>query len=150
VTAYWWNKLNIYSTNTVYIMTQILCHYIHNILLLHCWAGWRIIILQYSIKYVIWTPFMFFLVSDFWPCDIVNHQSVFETKMCKHLKSVHIRHPCFRIMNNSPPPPPPKKRKKLSRRKKGKKPLGQQQRRIPLPGWTEAIDVMGTEGIITE
>jgi len=29
--------------------------------------------------------------------------------------------------------------------KKGKKPSGEQQRRIPLPGWTEARDVMCTE-----
>jgi len=29
--------------------------------------------------------------------------------------------------------------------KKGEKPSGEQQRRIPLPGWTEAIDVMCTE-----
>jgi len=34
--------------------------------------------------------------------------------------------------------------------KKGKKPSGEQQRRIPLHGWTGAIDVMCTEGIITE
>jgi len=34
--------------------------------------------------------------------------------------------------------------------KKGKTPSGEQQRRFPLPGWTEAIDVMWTEGVITE
>uniref|UniRef100_A0A8C3AUW4 Disco interacting A n=1 Tax=Cyclopterus lumpus TaxID=8103 RepID=A0A8C3AUW4_CYCLU len=36
-------------------------------------------------------------------------------------------------------------RKTLSQGKKGKKPSGEQQRRIPLPGWTEAIDVMCTD-----
>jgi len=40
----------------------------------------------------------------------------------------------------------PRNRNKLSQGKKGKKPSGEQQRRIPLP----AIDVMCTEGIITE
>jgi len=30
--------------------------------------------------------------------------------------------------------------------KKGNKPSGEQQRRIPLPGWTGAIDAMCTEG----
>jgi len=34
--------------------------------------------------------------------------------------------------------------------KKGKKPSGEQQKRIPLPGWIEAIHVMCTEGSITE
>jgi len=44
----------------------------------------------------------------------------------------------------------PKKKKKPFHGEKWKKPSGEQQRRIPLPGWTEAIDVMCTEGIITE
>jgi len=35
-------------------------------------------------------------------------------------------------------------------RKKGKKPSAEQQRKTPLPGWTEAIDVMWPEGILTE
>jgi len=43
----------------------------------------------------------------------------------------------------------PKNRKKPFTGKKGKKSSGEQQRRIP-PGWTEAIDVMWPEGIITE
>jgi len=40
--------------------------------------------------------------------------------------------------------------KKTFTGKKAKKPSGEQQRRIPLPGWTEAIDVMCTEANITE
>jgi len=31
--------------------------------------------------------------------------------------------------------------------KKGKKPSGELQRRIPLPGWTDAIDFMCTESL---
>jgi len=50
------------------------------------------------------------------------------------LQSVHIQHPCPRtshwIRKNSP---------QISQGKKGKKPSGKQQRRIPLPGWTEGI-----------
>jgi len=40
--------------------------------------------------------------------------------------------------------------KTLSRRKKGKKPSGEQQRRIPFPRRTEAIYAMCTEGSTTE
>jgi len=35
--------------------------------------------------------------------------------------------------------------KSLKKGKKGRKPSGEQQRRIPLPRWTEAIDVMWTD-----
>jgi len=44
----------------------------------------------------------------------------------------------------------PKNIKKPFTVKKAKKPSGEQQRRIPLPGLTDPIDVMCTEGIITE
>jgi len=37
---------------------------------------------------------------------------------------------------------PKKSKNSLSQGNKGKKPSGEQQRRIPLPRWTEAIDVM--------
>jgi len=43
-------------------------------------------------------------------------------------------------MKNSPP----KNEKTLSQGKKGKKP-GKQQKRVTLPRWTEAIDVMCTD-----
>jgi len=44
----------------------------------------------------------------------------------------------------------PKNRKKTFTGKTGKRPSGEQQRRIPLPIWREAIDGMCTEGNITE
>jgi len=45
---------------------------------------------------------------------------------------------------------PKKSKKNFHWEKKGKKPAGEQQRRIPVPRWTEAMDVMCTEGSITE
>jgi len=36
----------------------------------------------------------------------------------------------------------PENRKKPFTGKKGKKPSAEQQRKIPLPGWTDAIDAM--------
>jgi len=60
------------------------------------------------------------------------------------LQSVHIRHPCPARPHNGSGKTP-KKQKKPFTGKKGKKPSGEQQRRIPLPGWTEAIDVMCTD-----
>jgi len=44
----------------------------------------------------------------------------------------------------------PRNRKNAFMGKKGKKPSEEQQRRIPFPGWSEAIDVMCTERSITE
>jgi len=39
----------------------------------------------------------------------------------------------------------PKNKTKTFTKEKMKKPSGEQQRRIPLPGWTEIIDVMCTD-----
>jgi len=59
------------------------------------------------------------------------------------LQSVHIRHLAGPHIGSGNTPQ--KVEKTLSRGKKGRKPSGEQQRRIPLPGWTETIDVVCTD-----
>jgi len=92
----------------------------------------------------------------YWPLMVNSIQFILYTPKLqitnlpwRDLQCLHIRHPCPRTSHwnrkNSQKP----RGNHSTAKKKRKKPSGKQQRRIPLPGWTEAIYVMFPDESVT-